>query len=270
MARKQESLGVLLVKAPWWVSATLAPLAYAGLKWGVPLFAATTTNTILKTFAPGVAGLAPYAFGFLCIISVISFFFGLKRRRLVDTRTSLASLNDISWKEFEWMVGEAFRRRGYAVEESLGRGAHGGIDVVLRGKGGKTLVQCKQWRKSSVGAPVVRELYGLMTSEGANAGIVVTSGQFTREAREFASGKPVELIDGHGLLKLIKDVQRPNNDSQRTASPEATPAQAPKCPTCGSPMVLRVAKRSANAGSSFWGCSRYPACRGIRNHTGAR
>jgi len=40
---------------------------------------------------------------------------------------------------------------------------------------------------------------------------------------------------------------------------------APVCPKCGAAMVKRAASRGANAGSEFWGCSRYPKCRGIIN-----
>jgi len=29
-------------------------------------------------------------------------------------------------------------------------------------------------------------------------------------------------------------------------------------------MVLRTARRGPNAGGKFWGCSAYPACKGIR------
>ena len=38
----------------------------------------------------------------------------------------------------------------------------------------------------------------------------------------------------------------------------------PDCPKCGSPMVLRTARRGRNAGNSFWGCSDYPNCSGTR------
>lgn len=34
-----------------------------------------------------------------------------------------------------------------------------------------------------------------------------------------------------------------------------------ECPKCGSPLVLRTAKSGANAGSQFYGCTKYPACR---------
>jgi Protein of unknown function (DUF2726)/Topoisomerase DNA binding C4 zinc finger len=37
----------------------------------------------------------------------------------------------------------------------------------------------------------------------------------------------------------------------------------PSCPKCSSPMVRRQAKSGANAGETFWGCSRFPKCHGI-------
>lgn len=37
----------------------------------------------------------------------------------------------------------------------------------------------------------------------------------------------------------------------------------PDCPKCGRPMVRRTARRGANAGGEFWGCSEFPRCRGI-------
>lgn len=48
---------------------------------------------------------------------------------------------------------------------------------------------------------------------------------------------------------------------------KGSPSQAdvPLCPKCGSSMVERVAKSGANSGKAFWGCSKYPTCRGIRN-----
>lgn len=41
-------------------------------------------------------------------------------------------------------------------------------------------------------------------------------------------------------------------------------APAVTCPDCGGSMVHRSAKRGANAGSLFWGCSSYPRCKGTR------
>ena len=39
--------------------------------------------------------------------------------------------------------------------------------------------------------------------------------------------------------------------------------ESPRCPKCGGEMILRTAKSGANAGNKFWGCSKYPNCRGM-------
>lgn len=38
-----------------------------------------------------------------------------------------------------------------------------------------------------------------------------------------------------------------------------------ECPRCGAPLKQRTAKRGPRAGRLFLGCSRYPACKYIRN-----
>jgi predicted RNA-binding Zn-ribbon protein involved in translation (DUF1610 family) len=47
--------------------------------------------------------------------------------------------------------------------------------------------------------------------------------------------------------------------------PERVQDSSPRCPKCGSEMILRTAKRGNNQGGNFWGCSKYPECRGIVN-----
>ena len=38
----------------------------------------------------------------------------------------------------------------------------------------------------------------------------------------------------------------------------------PQCPKCGEHMVKRVARTGKNAGGEFWGCPRFPKCKGVR------
>lgn len=52
---------------------------------------------------------------------------------------------------------------------------------------------------------------------------------------------------------------------RRLVNMTASGTDAPACPKCGSSMVMRTAKSGSNAGNSFWGCSSFPNCRGIRN-----
>ena len=183
----------------------------------------------------------------------------------VQTSSSVSALNDMSWQEFELLVGEAFRRKGYAVAENGGGGADGGVDLVLKKDGEKFLVQCKQWKARMVGVSIIRELYGVMAAEGAAGGFVVTSGIFSNDVKSFAEGRNVELIGGADLMALIKNIPLPQTSSitSQRKTTNAVVFAAPICPNCGSAMVKRKAKQGANAGNMFWGCNSYPKCRGV-------
>ncbi len=88
--------------------------------------------------------------------------------------TDSAGLDDIqalSWRQFESIVGEAFRRQGYSVAENAVDGADGGIDLALRKDGQKFVVQCKQWKQQTVGVRPVRELAGVMAGIRSGARI---------------------------------------------------------------------------------------------------
>lgn len=91
---------------------------------------------------------------------------------------------------------------------------------------------------------------------------MVTSGVFTDEARGFAKGTNIELMDGKALHALIAGVKAPPRFFRDPLS--VMTIGAPFCPECQSRMVKRKAKRGANAGQAFWGCARYPDCKGTR------
>ena len=236
MSRRNPSPAESLVQLPWQVSAVLAVVAFVTLRWVLP--AIGSKNQILNTFMQGARGFAWPALFILGILAVFSAILSKKKRALLDTQKDATSLRALSWKEFERLVGEAYRRQGYAVEESLGGGADGGIDLIIRKGGGTWLVQCKQWKVQAVGAPVIREIFGLVNHHQTNGAIVITSGRFTREARAFAEGKTLELIDGPALLQLVKGVQG-NRTSAEIPSPRpqpvapSLPVTVPSCPKCG-------------------------------------
>ncbi len=52
--------------------------------------------------------------------------------------------------------------------------------------------------------------------------------------------------------------------ARQDAFEKPPPDDIPNCPVCGKPMRQRTARQGPNAGSPFWGCTRYPVCRGIR------
>ena len=211
-----------------------------------------------------LASVGQYLLPFVFLLGAAMSAYGRFTRRALHAQVAASpdrgALNDMSWQQFEALVGEAFRRKGYTVTETAS-GADGGIDLVLKKQGETFLVQCKQWKAYKVGVSIVRELYGVMAAKGATGGFVVTSGIFTDEARAFATGRNIELMDGKALHALIRGVTAP---VKATSAAPAIATSAPACPVCHSAMEKRIAKRGANSGNAFWGCSQYPACKGTR------
>ena len=264
-------------KIPWQAAVGAALVSFlllhalAGLDVGTPTDTKDFGSTVARQMCRMVGVIGQFVVPFALLAGAFVGF--LKRRRRTElvqdvaVSNSASILNSMTWQEFESLVEEAFRLRGYTVIRLGGDGPDGGVDLELR-KGTETvLVQCKHWRAYKVSVQVVRELYGVMAARGAASGIVVTSGTFTRDAVEFASGRNVRLIAGEELRELVRQVRREKSEAFGQAKPpvaQSAPAPTSACPVCGSSMVRRQAKRGANAGGHFFGCSRYPACKGTR------
>jgi restriction system protein len=248
MPRRKCSLADDLVLAPWWVSAVLALLAYGILPSMLP-------TTLVKSGLVGVVTVGLLGLG------AISALRSLKNKGILDAQTGIDSLREMHWKTFEEILAEAYRRQGYKVEEMLGGGADGGVDLRLGRDGQVILVQCKRWRNRPVPVEIVREMFGVMMHERATGAKIAATTSFTPDAIAFAKGKPIELVDSDALLRLVRDVQ---TKPRITSVAEQRDYLTPACPKCRATMVLRKARRGANARSKFWGCPTYPQCRGTR------
>ena len=107
--------------------------------------------------------------------------------------------------EFEIFCQTLVEKMGFTTEGTKASG-DGGIDILAYNKktllSGKYIIQCKRY-KGSVGEPIIRDLYGVVSSERANKGILMTTGYFTKQAIAFAENKQIELIDGEELKRLM-------------------------------------------------------------------
>ncbi len=62
--------------------------------------------------------------------------------------------------------------------------------------------------------------------------------------------------------QAVVDAKR--KEEEQIIIKEEAAKQGIACPECGFPLRIRLAKRGRNAGKKFWGCSRYPSCKGTR------
>ncbi len=267
MARRKTSGLDLIASLPWPVGIVLGILAYWCIRYGIGLYFTSQSGPLLKGVGKQASGgafaLLAWAALAACWIAAAASAVGRHRRKqLLESQTGLDSLRGISWREFEMLVGESFRRRGYSVEENGLGGKDGGIDLVVRKDGRNELVQCKQWKNSRVSVATVREMWGLKTHHNADGVHIVCIGDFTPDAAAFARGKPIHLTTGQSLLELIRKVQlnQPAAPTPlRTQPVVAAATDVTTCPTCGSNMVKRTNRHN---GQHFMGCTQYPRCRG--------
>jgi len=85
-------------------------------------------------------------------------------KNLLEWTTDLRLLDA---KEFEWLVGEVFRRDGWTVDETGSQdGPDGNVDLRLTRDGVHRIVQCKRWTSWNVGVDTVRAFAGTIMREG--------------------------------------------------------------------------------------------------------
>lgn len=118
--------------------------------------------------------------------------------------------------EFEEFVAKVFRGMGFRTQLTQSSG-DGGIDIIAKYDGeifkGTYLIQCKHWKRN-VGEPPIRDLYGVIQSENALKGIVVTTSDFSSKAMEFTKGKNIDLINGNSIQKIAFTLEKQNGIKQ--------------------------------------------------------
>ncbi len=127
----------------------------------------------------------------------------------IDKRPNLLELTP---KEFEAFIQNLFTKMGFDTKLYQASG-DGGIDCVAYDPhpitGGKFIVQAKLYNRT-VQPTHVRDLWGTVQHEGATKGIMITTSGYGPDSYKFAGGKPLNLIDGSGLLALCQQYDIPS------------------------------------------------------------
>jgi hypothetical protein len=121
-------------------------------------------------------------------------------RAMASAHGGAAQVLDMSTRQFEDMTIELYRSLGYAAKR-----VGGGI-LLRGGKGGCWLVQCRGWQ-GPVGEDVVKEFWDEVQAREMDGGILITTGMFSRPAREWAEGKCLSLMEGEEFLDAWRQGQ---------------------------------------------------------------
>lgn len=115
-------------------------------------------------------------------------------------------MHEMNPRKFEELVAALFRAKGYDVELTPPT-RDGGFDMRAFHCSSigtfLTLIECKRYGpKRPVSVDVVRGLYGVTADAGANAGLIVTTSSFTKDARSFQDKNKYRLqLADHAKLQ---------------------------------------------------------------------
>lgn len=125
-------------------------------------------------------------------------------------------LDNIEGREFEELVGQWFRKKGYNVEYDFHHRDRGYDFIVQPFQNSKAIIEVKKYKTTSqVPVSVVRQLVGTMSLEQVPVGIVISSAPFTKSAKYFVEDiKPTVLL--WTLEDLMKMDELPNKTLEWT------------------------------------------------------
>jgi restriction system protein len=126
---------------PWWGGVVAAIGLYFGLhayasQVAMPItpgahLGPSASQAIFRT----LAGTFHYILPASCLAAAGASAWKASQRKTlaqgVTASGSASSLDGMTWQEFELLVGEAFRQKGFKVLELGGSGQDGGVDLVL-------------------------------------------------------------------------------------------------------------------------------------------
>jgi restriction system protein len=203
--KKDLNIVDFLAQIPWWISVTISASLYVLLKFVVP-YVETQSTLVNETHISLGPFLAPVvALAFLSPIT-FSLLKSSRKKKLHELRDEIQLIQNLAWPQFKERVAEAYRRNGYNIMENSAFTADPSVDLVMRKSANLYLVQCRYWQNRKLGLREVKNLFSLMHEKQASGVYLLTTGIFTYEARHYALGRPINLLDGIGLVELLGKV----------------------------------------------------------------
>ncbi len=179
-----NSLFAILLRSPWWISMAIAVV------FGVASRALLPPDYVIF----GAMGGLPFA-----VIGVIA----AVRQFSAPSASKVAAVQEaagaMAWREFADAIEQALKMDGFHVE----RLAQGAADFSVVKSGRRSLVGARRWKAANLGVETLRELAAASTAAEAQGSIIVTLGEVSDNARQFAKSHGVQIIQGRELAALL-------------------------------------------------------------------
>lgn len=115
-----------------------------------------------------------------------------------------SDVDSMSGKQFEKLVGEIFRLRGYTIKFTPASGDYG-VDIIASKNGNKIAIQCKRYdSKSKIGNEDILKLSGGQRYYSADSAMLITTSKVTKMAREAAKQIQIKFWERERLFQEIE------------------------------------------------------------------
>ncbi len=184
----QNSLFAILLRRPWWVSASVAlglgvvGMAVAPLGWRV------------------VGALSGFPFAVIAVMAAW-------RQRHDSSPSEVtqveAVVRGMAWPAFADLLEKAFERDGHEVTRLAGA-----VDFQLVRRGQTMLVSARRWKSARTGVEPLRELQAARDKADA-AALYVGLGEVTEAAAAFATQHRIAVWGAADLARALRGVALP-------------------------------------------------------------
>ena len=162
--------------------------------------------------APQDRGLAYFEAAGVALLglSITGFWFGVHRRRRVESAAGVQSLANMKWRDCIGLVLEAMRRDGYTAAPASKQPGDGDTEFLLSRGDERVLLGYKHGTAYRIGETNVRDFASSVQLQGAQSGILLTLGSAEALARDLAKRYGIQLVDGPTLWPKVRQFLAPN------------------------------------------------------------
>lgn len=137
-----------------------------------------------------------------------------ERRKLeIKRQGNLDQLKKMKPREFEYFVSDLFKQMKYDAHMTNETG-DGGKDIFIYKESFFGLVECKRLNTSKATRPQIQKFHSAIIDCKADKGYFITTGEFTAKASSYVLDKPIDLIDGDRLIRLIEEITKEENEAK--------------------------------------------------------
>jgi restriction system protein len=185
---RENSVFAILLRSPWWISATVALV-----------FIAAASAFMPAQYVPfGMMSATPFV-----VIAGMVLWRGRHAPDPARIQAALTQAASQPWRAFAADLEKVFAAQGYAVTQLSGTADSHGADLQLVKNEQTTLVSAKRYKAATQGAEPLRELAAAVHKSAAQRGVYISLGEVTDQAANFAKEQGIELVSGQRLAALL-------------------------------------------------------------------